>query len=211
MKITLIYDNTAYDKSLTADWGFSCLIEVDVFRILFDTGAKGSILLDNMKWLGIDPVKINEVFISHDHWDHTGGLVDFLDISPAKVFLPGSRRNNYPAGKAVSLEGGGEIHENIFSTGILAYIEQSLVLNTEKGSVVVVGCSHPGVDKILNAASRFGKPMALIGGLHDFNQYELIEDLQLVCPTHCTQHIREIKSLYPGKYVRGGAGQVINL
>jgi 7,8-dihydropterin-6-yl-methyl-4-(beta-D-ribofuranosyl)aminobenzene 5'-phosphate synthase len=211
LKITLIYDNSAYNKRLTADWGFSCLIEADNYRILFDTGAKGSILLDNMNWLGIDPVTINGVFISHDHWDHTGGLADFLDINPTQVYLPGSCRNNYAAGKTFRMEGSGEIHKNIFSTGVLAYIEQSLVLNTENGSVVVAGCSHPGVDKILNAASRFGKPMALIGGLHDFNQYELIEDLQLVCPTHCTQHIREIKSLYPGKYLRGGAGQVINL
>ena len=211
MKITLIYDNTTYDKSLKADWGFSCLIEADNYRILFDTGARGSILLGNMKRLGIDPVTINEVFISHDHWDHTGGLADFLDKNPAKVYLPGSCKNNYAAGEAVRMEGSGEIHKNIFSTGVLAYIEQSLVLNTEKGSVVVVGCSHPGVDKILNSASQFGKPMAIIGGLHDFNQYELIEDLQLVCPTHCTQHIREIKSLYPDKYFSGGAGQVIDL
>ncbi|MBW2739319.1 MAG: hypothetical protein JRE64_10840 [Deltaproteobacteria bacterium] len=55
MKITIIYDNTAWDKNLTPDWGFSCLVEAYDRKILFDTGAKGSILLDNMKKLDVDP------------------------------------------------------------------------------------------------------------------------------------------------------------
>jgi 7,8-dihydropterin-6-yl-methyl-4-(beta-D-ribofuranosyl)aminobenzene 5'-phosphate synthase len=78
MKITIIYDNTAFSKNLTPDWGFSCLVEAYDRKILFDTGAKGSILFDNMKKLDIDPSEIDMVFISHDHWDHTGGLPDFL-------------------------------------------------------------------------------------------------------------------------------------
>lgn len=211
LKITIIYDNTAFNKNLVADWGFSCLIETDGRIILFDTGAKGAILLDNMKKLGIDPLTIDEVFISHEHWDHVGGLTDFLDLNPASVIIPKSCRSDFIVGEIIKVNGPREIHQNIFSTGELNNIEQSVVLNTQKGSIVVVGCSHPGVDKILDAASQFGKPIAVIGGLHGFDQYDLIEDLQLVCPTHCTQHISEIKSLYPDKYLQGGAGQVIDL
>jgi 7,8-dihydropterin-6-yl-methyl-4-(beta-D-ribofuranosyl)aminobenzene 5'-phosphate synthase len=211
IKITLIYDNTAFDNSLIADWGFSCLIETDGRIILFDTGAKGQILLDNMNKLEIDPTAIDEVFISHDHWDHTGGLSDFLNINSCRVYVPASFENDYANREVVKVKESREIHDNIFSTGELANIEQSLVLNTEEGSVVVVGCSHPGVDKILETASQFGKPVAVVGGLHGLDQYDLIEDLQLVCPTHCTQHISEIRSLYPEKYMKGGAGQVIVL
>lgn len=61
MKITIIYDNTAFKKELQADWGFSCLVKVNKcgyqggFRqILFDTGAKGEILLSNMRKLKIE-------------------------------------------------------------------------------------------------------------------------------------------------------------
>ncbi|MEA1965077.1 MAG: hypothetical protein U9O41_08170 [Candidatus Aerophobetes bacterium] len=69
MKITLIYDNEVYKRGLKADWGFSCLVEVEnTPRILFDTGTNGSILLDNMKKLGIDLSSIDEVFISHSYW-----------------------------------------------------------------------------------------------------------------------------------------------
>jgi 7,8-dihydropterin-6-yl-methyl-4-(beta-D-ribofuranosyl)aminobenzene 5'-phosphate synthase len=164
-----------------------------------------------MKRLGIDPAAIDEVFISHDHWDHTGGISDFLDLNPARLYLPESCGNDYASNEIIRIKEPQEIHENIFTTGILAQIEQSLVLNTEKGSVVVVGCSHPGVDNILNSASQFGQPTAIIGGLHGFDQFDLIEKLQLICPTHCTRHIQEIKSLYPAKYIQGGAGQIINL
>jgi 7,8-dihydropterin-6-yl-methyl-4-(beta-D-ribofuranosyl)aminobenzene 5'-phosphate synthase len=210
LKITIIYDNTAFDKRLIADWGFSCLIEIDGRIILFDTGAKGRILLDNMNKLNIIPAAIDFVFISHDHWDHTGGLPDFLNINSCRVYVPASFEDDHAGREVVKVKEPREIHDNIFSTGELANIEQSLVLNTEKGSVVAVGCSHPGVDKILNAASQFGKPIAVIGGLHGFDQYDLIEDLKLVCPTHCTQHISEIRSLYPEKYIQEGAGQLID-
>jgi 7,8-dihydropterin-6-yl-methyl-4-(beta-D-ribofuranosyl)aminobenzene 5'-phosphate synthase len=50
MKITIIYDNTAFRKDFQADWGFSCLVEVEnTPKILFDTGADGKILLNNME------------------------------------------------------------------------------------------------------------------------------------------------------------------
>jgi len=64
MKITIVYDNTAFRKDLQADWGFSALIEVKGRKILFDTGANGRILLSNMEKLEIDPKEIEDVFIS---------------------------------------------------------------------------------------------------------------------------------------------------
>ncbi len=212
MKITLIYDNEVYREGLRADWGFSCLVEVeDQPRILFDTGANGKILLGNMERLDIEPEGIDEIFISHSHWDHTGGLPDFLKINPdVTIYSPSSYRPP-KAKKIVNIEKAMQIHENIFSTGELMGIEQSLVVKTERGLVVIDGCSHPGVGNILRAASQFGRVYALIGGLHGFREFALLKDLELVCPCHCTQHISEIKRLYPDKYIEGGAGRVIEL
>ena len=72
MKITIIYDNTVFRKNLRADWGFAVLVETYGKKILFDTGASGSILLANMEKLGIAPDGIRDVFISHPHFDHIG-------------------------------------------------------------------------------------------------------------------------------------------
>jgi len=211
MKISIIYDNEAFREDLKGDWGFSCLVEVYDRRILFDTGAKSSILFENMKKLNIEPKAMDEIFISHDHWDHTGGLTDFLKINPVKVYLPLSCQKTYGASEAVKIKESIEIHENIFSTGELENIEQSLVVKTQKGLVVIVGCSHPGVKNILKAASQWGEVYALIGGLHGFKDFDLLKDLELVCATHCTKFKSEIKSLYPKKYIRGGAGRIIEI
>jgi len=211
MKITIVYDNEVWKEGLKADWGFACLIEVYSKTILFDTGADGYILLENMKKLNIDPAVVEEIFISHAHWDHMGGLADFLKINPVRVYVPSSFQGPGGTVEMIKVKEARKIHDDIFSTGELENIEQSLVVKTEKGLVVIAGCSHPGVKNILNAASRFGKPYALIGGLHGFNEFDLVEDLELICATHCTQFKSEIKSRYPEKYIEGGAGKVIEL
>ena len=213
MKITIVYDNEVFKEDLKADWGFSCLIEIENGqRILFDTGASGSILFHNLAKLNLDPLTIPEIFISHAHWDHTGGLSDLLKLNrKVKVYLPNSCPKPPGAGKVVSITGPVQIHENVFSTGELEGIEQSLVLKIGDSLVVVTGCSHPGVKTILQAASSFGKVDALIGGLHGFREFDLLRDLKLVCPCHCTQFKSEIRRLYPEKCLDCGAGKVLEI
>jgi len=213
MKVTVIYDNEVHAAGLRSDWGFSCLIEGEgIPRILFDTGANGSILLHNMDELTIDPLSIDMVVISHAHWDHRGGLSRFLDKNKeVKVYIPESCPQPTDAKELIRVKGPLEIYSGVFSTGELKGIEQSLAVRTEEGLTVIAGCSHPGVEYILNSASQFGSPYALIGGLHGFSQFDAIKDLNLVCPCHCTQYKPEIRSLYPKKYVSGGAGREIDI
>ncbi len=213
MKITIVYDNEVLKEGLKADWGFSCLVEAENGqRILFDTGGSGSILLHNMEKLNLDPLSIPEIFISHAHWDHRGGLSSLLNLNKkAKVYVPSSCPKPPGAGEVVSIKGPLQIHENIFSTGELEGIEQSLVVRTREGLVVVDGCSHPGVRTILQAASSFGKVNALVGGLHGFNEFDLLKDLKLICPCHCTQFKSKIKHLYPEKCVVCGAGKILEI
>jgi 7,8-dihydropterin-6-yl-methyl-4-(beta-D-ribofuranosyl)aminobenzene 5'-phosphate synthase len=211
MKITLIYDNEVYKEGLQADWGFSCLVEIEnTPGILFDTGTNGAILLSNMEKLKIDPASIQDVIISHAHFDHVGGLSTFLNVnSDVSIYVPASIGRGHSEKGVISVSGPMEIYENVFSTGELDNIEQSMAIKMDDGIVVIAGCSHPGMAHILGAASQFGKVYAVVGGLHGFSEYDLFKDLKLICPTHCTQHKREIKSLYPDQYVEGGAGQVI--
>ena len=213
MKVTIIYDNEVYKEGLTADWGFSCLVESEnIPTILFDTGANGSILLSNMEKLNIDTVSIDEVFISHPHFDHIGGLSAFLNVrNQVRVYVPVSLRGVRSAKEVIYVSEPVKIHENVFSTGELDGIEQSMVVKTDKGIVLIVGCSHPKMSHILKAASQFGNVYAIAGGMHGFSEFELFKDLDLICPAHCTTHKAQIKSRYPDKYVGAGAGKVIEI
>ncbi len=215
MKVTIVYDNSAYLEDLKSDWGFSALIEAEgAPKILFDTGADGDILLNNMDRLGIDPVTIQEIFISHHHFDHVGGLSEFLDANPeTKIYTPPSFSgiDNEVGPKAITVDKPERLHDNVFSTGELEGIEQSLGVETEKGIVLIVGCSHPKMKNILAAVEGFGKIHGIVGGLHGFSDFELFEDLEFICPTHCTQHKAELNEIYPDKYARGGVGRTIEI
>ena len=104
-----------------------------------------------------------------------------------------------------------QLDEDIFTTGVLEEIEQSLILETDKGLLIIVGCAHPDMNSILNAAFRFGEVFGIIGGLHGFNQFELFNNLDLICPTHCTQYKAKIKNLYAKQYIDGGVGTIISI
>jgi 7,8-dihydropterin-6-yl-methyl-4-(beta-D-ribofuranosyl)aminobenzene 5'-phosphate synthase len=209
MKITIIYDNEAFRQELAADWGFSCLVEVSDRKILFDTGAKSDILLANMASLGIAVDDIDEIFISHFHWDHTGGLAALLARRSVPIYVPLSYDPPPGASDVITVKDPLEIHPGIHSTGELGGVEQSLVIRRDGGTVIIAGCSHPGVDLILTAAAQIGEPWALIGGLHDFDRMDVLEPLAHICPTHCTKHKREIRRLYANRLIAGGAGKVI--
>jgi len=213
MQITILYDNDVYKKGLQADWGFSCLVEVPHHggtRILFDAGTNGSILLSNMEKLNIDPTTIDEVFISHAHFDHVGGLSAFLNVkSDVTIYVPPSLRGIWGVKAVVSVSEPLKIHESVFSTGEIDHIEQSMAVKIDEGIVIIAGCSHPRMAHILKAASQFGNIHAIVGGLHGFSEFDLFKDLELICPAHCTQHKAEIKALYPKKYTDGGVGKII--
>ncbi len=211
MKITIVYDNTAFRKDLQANWGFSALVEVKKRKILFDTGANGGILLSNMKKLKIDPKEIGDVFISHLHWDHVGGLKDFLRVNnKVKLWVPSYFPVAEKAGKVIEIKKPRKLYDGVYSTGELDGIEQSLCVETKKGVVLIVGCSHPRMERILSIASKFGKVYGIIGGLHS-TRPESLKALNLICPAHCTRYKAEIKFLYPEKCIEGGAGKVIEI
>lgn len=208
MKITVIYDNWAVKAGLETGWGFASLIETaGVSPILFDTGADGATLLHNMKQLGIDPGRVEAIFISHHHYDHVGGLSDILEANKhAVIYVPASIAVRLPGRKVVHTTKPIKISESVFSTGELRGIEQALAIKTGENIVVVTGCSHPGVEEILDAVSCCGKVCGIIGGLHGFHDFDRLKGMSLICPCHCTQYKAELKSIFPNQYIACGAG-----
>jgi len=173
MKVTIVYDNEVKRRNLKGGWGFSSLIETAKGpSILFDTGADSITLLHNMEELGIDAKSIGIIAISHAHGDHTGGLRVILEVNKeAEIYVPASFRGTIPGRKVTTVTEPIEVSEQVFSTGELKGIEQSLAIKTEKGILVMVGCSHPGVGEIIDAASNFGKVYGVIGGFHGFRDF----------------------------------------
>ncbi|RLF89317.1 MBL fold metallo-hydrolase [Thermococci archaeon] len=204
-EIVIIYDNRGFGE-LEGSWGFSALIRFHNYTILFDTGGNGRILLNNMRKLGIDPNEIQYVFLSHIHGDHTGGLWDFLEEnSNVTVFLPVSFPENFKenikarGAKVVPISKPVEILPDVYSTGEMFPVgEQSIILNTSKGIVIITGCSHPGVVRIVERAENITKkkPYLVLGGFHLFgaNKTEIKEiskklkslGVQRIMPCHCS-------------------------
>jgi len=80
MKITCIVDNAVQrSSSFWGEHGLAFLIETEAGRVLFDTGQSGTVLLHNLETLGVDPVTIDALALSHAHYDHTGGLPALLE------------------------------------------------------------------------------------------------------------------------------------
>ena len=207
-KIKVLFDKTS-EKKLKIGWGVSFLIDTS---LIFDTGENGKYLLENIKNLNIDIEKVERVVISHNHWDHTGGLWELLKKKKLAVYSCKNFSNEFKkkvkesGGKLVEIKNSVEIEKNIYTTGeIEAYYkdspmpEQSLILKTENGLTILTGCSHPGILNILEIVKKKfpeEKIYAVIGGFHlieeDKRVIEYIVNqfmkmgVEKAGPTHCS-------------------------
>ena len=242
LTITIVYDNNVYDPRLKTVWGFSCLIEYRRRVILFDTGGDSPTLLANMAALGIDPGEIEAVVLSHIHGDHTGGLSGILEMAgdDLTVFVPRSfpaRFKDAVWTKAqtfdrlrtslVEVAGPMDISEGVYTTGELGtgIIEQSLVVRTDGGLVVVTGCAHPGIVEVVRKAKALSgdEVYLVLGGFHlGGKSRKEIEGIisefrrlgvRKVAPCHCTgeQAIRMFRQEYGQDFIQAGAGTVVRV
>jgi 7,8-dihydropterin-6-yl-methyl-4-(beta-D-ribofuranosyl)aminobenzene 5'-phosphate synthase len=77
LELTTLCENTAGEPGLTAEWGWSILVQTEDKRILLDTG-RSDICLKNAAKLGVCLQDIDAIVLSHSHADHTGGLREVL-------------------------------------------------------------------------------------------------------------------------------------
>ena len=234
VKITTVYDNYLHSPGLETDWGFSCLVEAGDKNILFDTGADGQILLRNMDKLDIETKMINTVVLSHPHGDHTGGLSRFLERnSGVTVYSPASFPSSFTdsiertGAKCVSVDGAVEISGHVGVTGQLGDTikEQSLVIASSAGIVVITGCAHPGILKIVKETkSLTGENIYLVmGGFHLGGESEeglrdivegLIDmDVKKVAPCHCSGKNTRLffERAFKSNYIDNGVGKIIEI
>jgi len=216
VKLKVLYDNEA-KEGFKKGWGFSCLVGN---QLLFDTGADANTLLFNACKFAVKIEKIDKIVLSHEHGDHVGGIQILSELGKVEVFVPKSfsshikrKLTSYPNVSLTEVDRVREISHNVFTTGKLGFLikEQSLVVETVNGLTVITGCSHPDLENILRAASKFGNIYGVVGGFHGFSKLEALKVIRLIVPCHCTTHKREILSLYPESSMECSAGCIIEI
>jgi 7,8-dihydropterin-6-yl-methyl-4-(beta-D-ribofuranosyl)aminobenzene 5'-phosphate synthase len=232
LRLTVTYDNNPYDQRLKTAWGFSCLVEGAEKVILFDTGGEAPVLLANMDSLGVKLEDIDIVVLSHNHDDHTGGLMDLLARNrDVKVYLPKSfpaafkERVTQAGAEVVEVKDPVEVCKDVYSVGEMGgwIKEQSLAVRTDEGLVVITGCAHPGIVPIVEKARELFEDDVLLamGGFHLLRTgagevEDVINDLKdlgvaYAGPCHCSgdgaRHL--FKEKYGAKYVEIGVGTVL--
>ena len=87
MKIWTLMENAAAREDLAAEHGLSLLIETGAHRILFDSGQSGA-FADNAEKMGLNLGTVDLAVLSHGHYDHSGGLLRFLEYNDrAKIYV----------------------------------------------------------------------------------------------------------------------------
>ncbi len=228
------------------EWGFAALVTVDGFPILFDTGAHPDTVLRNAKLMNVDLSTATDVILSHNHLDHTAGLLTLRNefkksgalarahvgqgIFTARTRANGSAANamvNFKAdyestgGTFIVHESPREIRPGVWLTGPVPrpYPEknwspglklksggednlpedQSLVIDTEKGLVVISGCGHAGIVNTLEYARATVRQAPIHAAIGGFHLYQASDDqlawtagklkefgLQQLLGAHCT-------------------------
>lgn len=146
-----------------------------------------------------------ETFVSGSPWQDA----NFEIISDTKEILPGFFVLTTKSDKA----------------GTRDMNELSLAIRTPEGLAVIVGCSHPGVEKIMEAATKIDPQLYTVtGGFHlvvnppeEVQRVATILDATLkikrVAPGHCTSELgfKILMERFGDRFDQAGVGQAIKL
>lgn len=268
---TLVENSSGEHLQLESEHGLSFHVKAGESTILFDTGAS-SRFIHNAGRLSLDLAFVEQVLISHGHYDHSGGYKSFVDQGfsrDAKLLVkPGFFNKKYGVksnhseylgngftqeelvGAGVSIE---IIHDPVkeLAPGVFSVAgfdrtcpmeqlnhrfrverdgvevlddfsdEQVMVVKSEKGLIVVLGCSHPGLINILTTIkNRFKEKIhAVVGGTHlaEANQerleqtmdFLLEQEIPVIGISHCSggaEHLSYMESRLGNRFFHNSTG-----
>lgn len=277
MKITILCENLVGKLVGAGEHGFSAFIEMEEGNYLFDTGSGHSVVANSLV-LNKDLRNIKKIFLSHGHYDHSGGLPEVLNLRGKvdvhihpHVFLDriavhkenGEEKKRFVGipYKRGYLEALGanfisnhtflEVERGIYLTGEVSrkasfekpdhrlfsevdgktsqdifLDDQSLILDTEKGFILLLGCAHSGMINIIHhVIHKTGKDKfhAILGGTHlDFLTPEQLEEsikalkqmeIEKIGVSHCTgmRAAFRLQQEFKDRFFYGCVGSVFEL
>lgn len=87
MKIVTLVEDTPGEEGCAFEHGLSIYVETNEYKILLDTGASEA-FLQNAGHLGIDLAQVDMMVLSHGHYDHAGGILEFVKVnSKAPIYM----------------------------------------------------------------------------------------------------------------------------
>lgn len=175
---------------------------------------------------------MDHIIISHNHHDHIGGLGSVLsDIEGIPVYVPDPPDPDLEAiinnsgAKVESSQKPQILTDHAWTSGTMGYeiLEQCLVIQHEKGLLVIVGCSHPGIVDMLQRITReFNREIyAVVRGFHlmmdsnekidkKISEFREIGVQKCGC-THCTgdKQISQFRQAFGEQFIEMGTGRKI--
>jgi 7,8-dihydropterin-6-yl-methyl-4-(beta-D-ribofuranosyl)aminobenzene 5'-phosphate synthase len=209
-RITVLYDAFGKD-AMTKDWGYAALVEINGKRILFDTGDDPAILAKNVKAKSVDLTR------------------RYYDGAPPEIMRFGTA---FPGANIQLIDKTTEVAPGITlialvsdAPGTKELKELSLAINTPDGIVLVVGCSHPGIETIVAEAAKINPHIRFIAGgfhlvvaqdaaiekaatsLHD------IYKVDYIAPGHCTGEptFTAMQRMFGDHYLYAGLGTTLDV
>ena len=216
MRLTVLNDNTP-SPGLINDWGWSVLAE-GKHRFLFDADTRGEVLAHNSKVLGLSLENLDFAVLSHWHYDHYGGFPLVAQLNPGLSLYapPGGRIWGL---RVVEVHSAGKIIDGMWTSGALDGFEQAVGVETPSGLIIIVGCSHPGADRLakaLLAVSGYEMAHLVIGGFHYPSRRtldRLAEIAEFIAPAHCSGDSAKayVRENYPEKFVKVRTGTILEV
>src|SRR5215472_8233473 len=243
-RATILYDAFSKSAALQKDWGFAALIEYGGKRIDFVviSHRHGDHTSGLNYLLTVNPgVKI---YVPKETYGVFGSSLPGTFYRRSESLAPEMRyfggappdviRHGTPWARAnfVYVDSLTEVAPEVYlistvsqTPGTLELRELSLVIKTSKGLIITTGCSHPGIENILEAAKVIDTRVHLIfGGLHlvttpDAEIQRITNALRekwkvdLIAPGHCTGEpaFAALQEAFGQRYLYAGLGTTLEL